>query len=69
MHRIHSGRQRPREAAADREWSLRCVADRFDVVAVGVADEGAEVARVVLGELPRFVQDLGADAQLVITGA
>ena len=31
----------------------------FDVVAVGVADEGAVVVRVVLGPYPRFVQHLG----------
>ena len=35
------------------------VADRFDVVAVGVADEGTEVALVVLGPQPRRVQRLG----------
>ena len=36
------------------------MADRFDVVAVGVADEGAVVVLVVLRPDPRLVQDLGA---------
>ena len=36
------------------------VADGFDVVAVGVADEGAEVVLVVLGPDARLVQHLGA---------
>ena len=36
------------------------VADGFDVVAVGVADEGAEVVLVVLGPDARLVEHLGA---------
>ena len=36
------------------------MADGFDVVAVGVADEGAEVVLVVLGPDARFVEHLGA---------
>ena len=35
------------------------MADRLDVVAVGVTDERAVVAGVVLGPLPGFVQNLG----------
>jgi hypothetical protein len=38
----------------------REVADRLDVVAVRIADEGAVVVGVILGPDPRFVQDLGA---------
>ena len=34
--------------------------DGLDVVAVGVADEGAEVVLVVLGPQARLVQHLGA---------
>src|SRR5262245_4095092 len=39
---------------------LGLVADGFDVVAVGVADEGPVVAGVVLRPYPRLVQDLRA---------
>src|SRR5947207_14584260 len=39
---------------------LRVVADRLDVVAVGITDEAAVVVRVVLGPHPRLVQHLGA---------
>src|SRR5688500_17312337 len=56
--------------AADRcdfpQRSLPGVADRLDVVAVGVADEGAEVGRVVLGPQPRLVQRLGAGRQRLV---
>src|SRR5690349_6206413 len=38
------------------------VADRLDVVAVGVADETAVVLLVVLREVPRLVQHLGPEA-------
>jgi hypothetical protein len=36
------------------------VTDRLDVVAVGVPDEGAEVAGVIFRPKPRSVQRLGA---------
>ena len=39
------------------------VADGFDVVAVGIADERAVVVRVVLGPERRLVEDLGARAR------
>ena len=42
--------------------SAGSVADRLDVVAVGIADEGAVVARVVLRPDARLMQDLRAGA-------
>ena len=42
--------------------SLRRVAHGLDVVAVGIANEGAVVVGVVLGPDPRLVQHLGPDA-------
>src|SRR5580698_11181206 len=54
----------PASPRARHRWSgsLRRTADRLDVVAVGVPDEGAVVARVVLGPHPGRVEDLGAHA-------
>ena len=37
------------------------MADRLDVVPIGVPDEGGVVGGVVLGPEPRLVEDLGAD--------
>ena len=46
-----------------RAGRLAGVADRLDVVALGVADEGAVVGRVVLRPQPRLVERLGAGGQ------
>ena len=58
---LRAGPRARRSSSRSRVRHSGGVTDGLDVVAVGVADERAEVGRVVLGEHARLVQHLGTD--------
>src|SRR5262245_19516969 len=58
--RFHVPSPTPRAARNEAGALLRCVADGFDVVPIGVTHEAAVVGGVVFGPQPGLMQHLGA---------
>src|SRR5690606_6374334 len=63
---VHGGIQ-PWPPSAGADLLVSGVGDRLDVVAIGIADEDAVVALVVLGPQSRLMQDLSAEAHRGVT--